>query len=82
MDVINEVCKDLQKRAKLGEKKYGERLIPFNGRRALQDLYEELLDAANYCKQLLMEEDMEAKIKKIRSKTKKPRRVDDEFPPV
>lgn len=81
-DVINAVCADLQRRAKLGEKKYGERLAPFNGRRGLQDLYEELLDAANYCKQLLMEEEMELKIKRIRSRVKKPKRVDDEFPAV
>ena len=58
IDVINEVCKDLQSRAKLGEKKYGERLRPFNGRSALRDAYEEALDMANYLKQLLIEEEL------------------------
>jgi hypothetical protein len=66
-DVINAVCRDLQQRAKIGEKKYGERLVPFNNRDGLRDLYEELLDAANYCKQILMEEELEKKIKKIRA---------------
>jgi hypothetical protein len=79
-DVISEVCKDLERRAKLGERKYGERLLPFNGRRALQDLYEELLDAANYCKQLLMEEDMEKKITRIRKKTPGKKKPDGDFP--
>jgi hypothetical protein len=80
MDVINEVCKDLQKRAKLGERKYGERLVPFNGRSALKDAYEEALDLANYLKQLLLEEEMELKIKRIRKKTPKPKRADGDFP--
>lgn len=62
-DVINEVCKDLQARASLGEKKYGERLRPFNGRSALQDAYEEALDLANYLKQLLIEENENNKTK-------------------
>jgi hypothetical protein len=51
------VCRDIQARAALGERKYGERLRPNNGRRGLQDLFEELLDAAMYCKQLLVEEE-------------------------
>jgi len=59
IDVINEVCEDLQARAVLGEKKYGERLRPFNGRSSLRDAYEEALDLANYLKQLLIEEEIE-----------------------
>lgn len=55
IDVIDEVCKDLQARARLGKKKYGERLRPFNGRCSLQDAYEEALDLANYLKQTLIE---------------------------
>ena len=61
IDIINEVCKDLQKRAALGRKKYGERLKPNNGRDALQDSYEEALDLANYLKQKLVEEEMTKK---------------------
>jgi len=80
MDVINAVCKDLQKRAKIGEKKYGERLVPFNNRDGLRDLYEELLDAANYCKQLLMEEELEKKIKKIRDIPPPKKKKEVEFP--
>ena len=57
IDVINEVKKDLDRRAKLGEKKYGKRLEIFNGRNALKDAYEECLDMANYLKQRLLEED-------------------------
>jgi hypothetical protein len=56
-DIADLVCRDIQARAALGERKYGERLRPNNGRRGLQDLFEELLDAAMYCKQLLVEEE-------------------------
>lgn len=37
--------------------KYGTHLQAHNGRDALQDLYEELVDAALYIKQLIMERD-------------------------
>ena len=60
------VKKDLDKRAALGKKKYGEYLYPKNGRKAMQDYYEELLDAASYAKQWLTEQEMESKIKRIR----------------
>ena len=60
------VKKDLDKRAALGKKKYGQYLYAKHTRNALQDLYEELLDAASYCKQLLTEREMEGTIKKIR----------------
>lgn len=49
------VCEDIQKRKELGLRKYGTPLQAFNGRNALKDLYEELLDATKYCKQLLVE---------------------------
>ncbi len=55
--VLKEVIKDLKGREKLGVKKYGVKLHTFNGRDALQDLYEELLDAAQYIKQVMMERD-------------------------
>lgn len=40
--------------------KYGTHLQPHNGRDALQDAYEELIDGALYLKQLLMERDSDA----------------------
>ncbi len=54
-DVTAEVIKDLQERSATGEKKYGTRLQTFNGRKALVDLYQELLDACQYIKQELLE---------------------------
>ena len=50
---------DIEKRAAMGERKYGERLKANNGRDALLDMYEELLDAAMYCRQMLYERDGE-----------------------
>ena len=55
MDIIELVKKDLDKRAEIGLKKYGERLKPNNGRDALQDAYEEALDLANYLRQAIEE---------------------------
>lgn len=49
------VIKDLQEREKAGIETYGESLRANNGRNALQDLYEELLDAALYVKQAMVE---------------------------
>lgn len=49
------VCADLQKRKEFGVQKYGEGLKAHNGRDALQDVYEELLDAAVYIKQCMQE---------------------------
>ncbi|WP_328436898.1 hypothetical protein OHA71_06440 [Streptomyces sp. NBC_00444] len=40
--------------------KYGTHLQPNNGRDALQDAYEELVDGALYLKQLLIERDAKA----------------------
>ena len=45
---INELCERRRQ-------KYGTHLQPHNGRDALQDAYEELIDGALYPKQLLME---------------------------
>jgi len=50
------VMADIEGRAKLGEKKYGERLMTFNGRSALQDAYEEALDLAMYLRQKIEED--------------------------
>ena len=55
-DITLLVGRDLEARAKLGEQKYGERLKANNGRDGLIDLYQELLDASVYIKQVLVEE--------------------------
>ena len=49
------VMNDMDQRDKTGEKKYGVRLQPFNGRNSLVDLSQELMDAIVYCKQLFIE---------------------------
>ena len=51
------VLEDIRRRDKLGQKRYGVRLQPFNGRDVLVDLYEELLDAVVYCRQAIYERD-------------------------
>ena len=53
---VMEVIKDLLARDEVGQKKYGESLRPNNGRDNLQDLYEELLDAACYIKNAMRSE--------------------------
>lgn len=53
--VINEVVMDLKARSCMGEKKYGTPLRTFNGRNAMMDLYQELLDSVMYAKQVLIE---------------------------
>lgn len=49
------VIADIEDRKRFGLEKYGTTLQPGNGRRGLVDLYQELLDAAAYCR-LLIEE--------------------------
>lgn len=51
------VIADMQDRDKDGFRKYGTRLQPFNGRDALIDLYQELLDACVYIRQEIEERD-------------------------
>jgi len=48
---------DLDLRERVGIQRYGTSLQPHNGRDALRDLYEELLDACCYIKQVLVERD-------------------------
>ena len=50
------VADDVVKRKAQGLAKYGTVLRPFNGRDATVDLYQELLDAAQYARQILAEE--------------------------
>jgi hypothetical protein len=54
------VSEDLKARLKLGISRYGFGLQANNGRDALRDLYEELLDAACYTRQLIEERDGKA----------------------
>lgn len=56
--VWSEVMADLAERVRLGKTKYGTELRVSNGRSALTDLYQELLDAVQYCKQRLMEDQL------------------------
>lgn len=51
------VIEDMCERDKIGQVRYGTPLRPHNGRDALRDLYEELLDAVAYCRQMLYERD-------------------------
>lgn len=55
--VVNELIKDLLDRSEFGIQKYGTPLMTFNKRDAIVDLYQELLDAIVYCKQIMMEID-------------------------
>lgn len=51
------VMADMVARKALGISRYGTALQPHNGRDALRDLYEELLDGCNYIRQLMYERD-------------------------
>ena len=55
-DGYEELAKDIHGRAEMGKQKYGTLLKPFNGRNALTDLYQEVLDAIVYMRQVLYEE--------------------------
>lgn len=55
--VTRAVMADLLAREQQGIAKYGTTLQTYNGRDALVDLYQELLDACQYVKQLLRERD-------------------------
>lgn len=55
-DLWLEVIKDMEARRLLGIQRYGRPVVPNNGRRALQDAYEEVLDLAVYLKQKLTED--------------------------
>lgn len=54
-EVLPALLKDIQEKADAGKVKYGTHLQTHNGRRALADLYQELIDACFYVKQELME---------------------------
>ncbi len=50
------VIEDIEERKRIGTERYGTPLQAFNGREALVDLYQELLDAVQYIRQLIEEE--------------------------
>lgn len=52
------VLSDMIERDKKGQKLYGTRLLPFNGRDVLRDAYEEALDLAVYLRQAIYERDI------------------------
>ena len=54
-DVAELVKKDIELRVQHGEEEYGQRLHPFNGRDALIDAYQEVLDLAMYLRQAIYE---------------------------
>jgi hypothetical protein len=56
------VAEDLKERSDYGLKKHGVRLFTYNGRSALVDLYQEVLDAIFYGAQLEMEGDTEGHV--------------------
>jgi hypothetical protein len=58
-DVTAAVIADMKARDEWGLSKYKTRLQPFNGRDALIDFYQELLDAAVYSAQYIYELDQE-----------------------
>lgn len=57
-DIQSMVIDDIGKRRSVGIERYGTALQPFNGRKTLRDIYEELLDVACYMKQRMVEEDL------------------------
>lgn len=56
-DIQSQVIADIEERRQVGISRYGTALQPFNGRDALRDLYEELLDGAMYVRQAMVERD-------------------------
>lgn len=56
-EIIELVKQDLIDRAEMGEKKYGEKLKPFNGRSSLVDAYQEALDLCMYLRQKIYEDE-------------------------
>lgn len=56
-DIQSQVITDIEARRKVGISRYGTALQPHNGRDSLRDLYEELLDATMYVKQVMVERD-------------------------
>jgi hypothetical protein len=56
-NIADLVSNDIQERKRIGTERYGTPLQPFNGRNGLVDLYQELLDATQYIRQVIEEDD-------------------------
>lgn len=56
-DIQSQVIADIEARREVGIKRYGTALQPHNGRDALVDAYEEVLDLACYLKQRIVEDE-------------------------
>ena len=59
-DIVEMVKQDLEDRAIMGERKYGQRLKAFNGRDSLMDAYQEVLDLSVYLRQVIEENNARA----------------------
>ena len=57
--ILTFVGDDIEARVRSGERKYGVRLRAHNGRNALLDLYQEILDGVNYAQQIALEGNMQ-----------------------
>lgn len=55
--VWEHVMRDIEERVALGIERYGTPLMTRNGRDALVDAYQEILDAAFYIRQAILERD-------------------------
>jgi hypothetical protein len=53
--VLDALQQDISERANMGYIKHGTLLMTYNGRDALWDAYQEVIDAAFYLKQALLE---------------------------
>ena len=56
------LIKDIKTRMESGKKTYGKYLFTDNGRDAILDLYEELMDACFYIKQFMLERDLRERL--------------------
>ena len=60
VDIAEKVKADIEKRAQVGLRTYGERLTIHNGRDALWDAYEEALDLCMYLRQAIEERERDS----------------------
>lgn len=80
MDIEQQVCADILERQQLGIKKYGTTLAqnPLDLRQWLTHQYQELLDAALYCRRALAELDrMAERDAKLSEFNKAVKEIDD-----
>jgi hypothetical protein len=73
------IKKDLDLRDAKGWAEYGRPFLAFDGRNTLQDLYEEILDAAAYLKKLLIEQALRRKWQKRYKQSPKGQAVDKKY---